>query len=120
MHNADSIAHAKYLRQLRGNEDDRHALFGELHDELMDFGFRSDVHALGGFIEDHDAGMDRKPSGQRDLLLVSAGERSGGAEDRRGLDAQQVYVLPGQIALSFAIDQAPSERRSQEPRDLYS
>src|SRR6266567_4287977 len=74
----------------------------------MDFGFRSDVDALRGFIQDHDAGMDRKASRQRDLLLVSARERPGGAEDRGGLDAQQVYVFPGQIALFSVIDQAPA------------
>ena len=76
-HDRDAVAHAENLGQLRRDHDDGEAALGEIDDELVDFGFRADVDALGGLVEDENFGLRGEPAGQRDLLLIAAGERAG-------------------------------------------
>src|SRR5258708_4752214 len=52
MHDRDTVAHPQDLRQLRRNHQDRPAALPPFDPQLLDFPFRSDVHALRGFVQD--------------------------------------------------------------------
>ena len=40
--------------------------------QFLDFGFRSDIDSAGGLIENKQLRFGRQPSGQQNLLLISA------------------------------------------------
>ena len=69
-------AHAQQFGQFRGNQDDGHALAGEIGDHRVDVGLGLDVDALGRLVEDEHARLGRQPFGKHDLLLVAAGKRA--------------------------------------------
>src|SRR5699024_11956891 len=70
------VSHADALRQLGGDEDDGHALGGEVTHELVDGPLGADVDAAGGLVHDDDAGVGDEPLGQDDLLLVATGQEA--------------------------------------------
>ena len=47
---------------------------GDLADQLVQIGLGLDVDADGRLVDDQDLGVRRQPLGDRDLLLVAAGE----------------------------------------------
>ena len=48
----DPVAEAQHLLEFGGDEHDRHAVGGEVGDELLDLGLGADVDAAGGLVED--------------------------------------------------------------------
>ena len=48
----DAVAEPQHLLQLGGDEQHRHALVGQLGDELLDLGLGADVDAAGRLVED--------------------------------------------------------------------
>src|SRR5687768_4103010 len=69
-HHEQAVAQPEDLLQLGGDEDDGHALAGQLCDELLDLRLGADVDAPGGLVEDQHLGLRDQPAGQQDLLLV--------------------------------------------------
>ncbi len=62
--------------------------------------------ALCGFVEDRYGGLCGEPAGQRDLLLIAAGEGAGFGVNRVGLYPQSLHVSARQGVFGGAIDQA--------------
>src|SRR6478735_10027703 len=89
-HHDDAVAEPEDLLELRGDEDDGHALAGELGDELLDLGLGADVDAASGLVEDQHLGLGDQPAGQQHLLLVASGEV---AHQRVGVGRTDVELL---------------------------
>ena len=56
---------------------------GQLAHQPVDLGLGADVDALRRLVEDQHARLRRQPAGQRDLLLVAAGEVADRRVERR-------------------------------------
>ena len=98
----DPVGHPDDLGQLGGDEDDRHALGGEVAHELVDGALGTDVDAAGGLVHDDDPRLGEQPLRQHDLLLVAAREEAhlvgaaAGGELQRGEHARGAAgALPG-------------------------
>ena len=70
---------------------DGFALSGELFDQAVNLGFRSDVDPARRLVEQQDLAIRRKPTGDDRLLLVSAGE-----EADRPVDLKRTQIDVGQ------------------------
>ena len=68
-----------HFRQLRRNDDDRHAARGHCAEQLVNLRFGSDVDAPSRLVDDQDLGVQCHAARKQNLLLVAARERS----DRR-------------------------------------
>ena len=90
-HHEDAVAHAEDLRQLRGDEQDRQALSGEVRDRAVHIGLGADVDAVRRLVEDQDPRLRCEPLREHDLLLVAAGEASHHLRGRVRLDAQLLH-----------------------------
>src|ERR1700722_1695088 len=106
MHHGDAVAHSQDFRQLRRDHDNRHTTLGQADDEAVDFRLRSDVDSLCGLIEDKYGGLYGEPAGQRDLLLIAAGERASFGVDRMRFYAQALDVSARQGIFRSAMDEA--------------
>jgi hypothetical protein len=73
-HDQHAVADADDLRQFAGDDDDGHALLGQLVDKLIDLALGIDIHTPRGLVQDQDLGCDLQPACQQNLLLVAAGE----------------------------------------------
>src|SRR5688572_26615419 len=69
-HDDHAVTEPEDLLQLGGDEHDRHALAGELGDQLLDLGLGADVDAAGGLVEDQHLRLRDQPPGEQHLLLV--------------------------------------------------
>src|SRR5580693_6214031 len=72
VHHEDPVAHPQDLRQLRRNHEHRHALHGQLGDQLVDLGLGADVDAPGRLVEDEDLRFGHQPARDQDFLLIAA------------------------------------------------
>ena len=90
-------------------EDDRRALVSEPANEAMDLGLGADVDALRGFIEEHDARLERQPFAEHDLLLISAAE----CRDRR-FDGQALTVSAAAWWLARRFESRPNASPDQD------
>ena len=77
------VAEPQHLLQLGGDEDHRHALAGELGDQLLDLGLGADVDAAGRLVEDEHLRLGDQPAGQQHLLLVAAARGCASARSGR-------------------------------------
>ncbi len=73
-HDGDAVAHAEELGQVARHE--QHRLAGERQaiDEAVDLRLAADVDAARGLVEEEDVDVVVEQAGERDLLLVAAGE----------------------------------------------
>ena len=74
VHDQDAVGERDHFRHVAGDEKNGGALAGDLADELMQVGLGLDVDADRRLVDDEDLGLRREPFGDRNLLLVSAGE----------------------------------------------
>jgi len=92
MHDHDPVAHAQDLGHLRRDHEDREAVLLEPVHEVVDLLLRAHIHAAGGLIEDQHLRRGDQPLGDRDLLLVPAGQEPHLLVLVRGLDRQRLHV----------------------------
>jgi hypothetical protein len=76
--NEDAIADADEFFDFGRDDESGAAVVGVVVDELVYFGFRADVNAASGFVEDEEFGRVEEPFAENDFLLVAAAERAGG------------------------------------------
>src|SRR5271165_451794 len=109
VHNQDAVGERDHFRHVAGDEKNGGALAGDLADELMQVGLGLDVDADRRLVDDEDLGLSRQPFGDRNLLLVSAGEIADDLSERRRADVE---------ALDEGGDGARLAARIDEPDDI--
>src|SRR6202451_310005 len=72
-HHQDPVADAEYLRQLRGDHQDRDSVSREFRKQPVHLGLCGDVDAPGRLVHDQQARGASEPLRQHDFLLVTAG-----------------------------------------------
>src|ERR1700737_2979521 len=70
-----AMADAGNLLEIRRDQEDGKPAVERLLEQLVDFGFRSDIDAEGRLLEHQEPAARLHPAGNDDLLLVTAGER---------------------------------------------
>ena len=75
VHNDDAIAHGQYLRQIRRDHHDRHALARELAEQRMDFRLGADIDAARRLVDDEKLRPGREPFCDHHALLVPAAQK---------------------------------------------
>jgi len=119
VHHGDAVAHAEDFGHLGRDHDNRHAALGQIDHEAVDLGFGADIDALSGLVEDENGGRDVEPAGERDLLLIAAGERAGLGVDRRGFDLEAIDVDGGDVIFGSGVDEAAgADRRERGHGDV--
>src|SRR5271165_3386294 len=109
VHNQDAVGERDHFRHVAGDEKNGGALAGDVADELMQVGLGLDVDADRRLVDDEDLGLSRQPFGDRDLLLVSAGEIADDLSERRRADVE---------ALDEGGDGARLAARTDEPEEI--
>src|SRR5215210_423868 len=107
-----AIAALGHLFQLRGDEDDAETLRCEIVNELLYLRLRSHVDAPGGLVQHEHLGVHAQPAGQKDFLLVAAGEFSDRLVWARSLDSEALHEFLDQLVLCLLRDHP----RPREPR----
>ena len=79
---------------------------GEAADEGVDLGASADVDAAGGLVEQQHPRAVHEPAGEQDLLLVAAGERSGGAVGVGRSQLERLDLLARGLALGALVEEA--------------
>ncbi len=89
-----------------GDDDHGHAVGGEVAHDVEDFADEFGVQGGGGFVEEHEFGAHGQGAGDRDALLLAAGELAGVGGGLVGQpDAGQQGVGAVQdVASGFAAD----------------
>ncbi len=77
-----------------GDDDHRHAVGGQLAHDLQHLVDHLGVERRGGLVEEHDLGVHRQRPGDRDPLLLAAGQL-GGVLRRLGADADPLQQFLG-------------------------
>ena len=78
-HDQHAMGESEDLLDLVRDEQDRHAVGGQAHEDVVDVALRSDVDAAGRLVGDQDARIDEQRAREEQLLLVAAGQRPAGA-----------------------------------------
>src|SRR3712207_3377118 len=107
-----AIAALRHLVHLRGDKDDTQTLRREVVHELLYLRLRSHVDAAGGLVQYEHLRIHAQPAGQKDFLLVAAGELPDRLVWARGLDAEVRYEPVDQLVLGLLGHQP----RAREPR----
>src|SRR5215217_1376935 len=107
-----AIAAFRHLFQLRGDEDDPQTLRREIVHELLYLRLRSHVDAASGLVQYEHLGVHAQPAGQKDFLLVAAGELPDRLVWARSLDAEALHEFLDQLVLGPLRDHP----RPREPR----
>src|SRR5712691_12675901 len=81
----DAIGEPYHLGELRGHEQDRGPVRGELRDEPVDLVFRADVDPYGWVVEDDELRPTDEPATEDHLLLVAARQGRDNLVERGGL-----------------------------------
>src|SRR2546430_16542938 len=85
----------------------------------MHLGLSAYVDALGWLIENQHRRFGNQPAAQRDLLLISAGQRRDRREDRRRLDSKSARVISRNFFFASEIKRAESrETIERSERDI--
>ena len=102
-----AVAHQRDLAQLAREHHHRGALVGEVADQVVHLVLGADVDATGRVEQQHHAQTRCEPAGDRDLLLVAAGQAS---HLRRGacVDGQPADRLVDTCPLRPRVDRAPA------------
>ena len=116
-HHADAMGEAEQLGQLGRDQEDGEAVGGERANQPVDLGLGADVDALRRLVEDEEARLRRQPAGERDLLLVAAGERAHRRVDRRRADGEVGDEALRLGALGGAIEQAETAEGPRRPSE---
>src|SRR6266550_5679985 len=74
----DAIAEADQFRHFAGGDENADALRGEFANAGVDFALRTDIDASRRLVEQKQPRLAEDFLGERDLLLVSPGERADG------------------------------------------
>ena len=75
-------------------------------DDLIDLGFRADVDATGGFIQQQYFHRHRQPAAENGLLLIAAREEQHLLLGRRRFDVHRFDLVPGVVTLPASLNQA--------------
>ena len=105
-HDHDAVGHAQDLGHFRGDQYDGVALLGQVAHDAVDFGFRADIHTLGGFVHDDHFHLLSQCLGDDHLLLVAAGEGACGLENVHGLGIHVLQQLFGDFPFLLFVVQA--------------
>ena len=71
-HSENPVAHAQHLRHLRGYHDAGETLFRKACDQLVNGGFRTDIDAASGLIQNDKFRAGAEPFREHEFLLVAA------------------------------------------------
>ena len=74
IHDGDAVAYSEEFGQVTADEENGFALGGELVNQAVDVGFAGDVNAARGFVQKQAIHVVVEQAGERDFLLVAAGE----------------------------------------------
>ena len=69
-----AVGQAEHLVEIGTDDDHRHAMAGEIGDDVVDRGARADVDAAGRLVENDDFRLAQNALGDDDFLLVAARE----------------------------------------------
>lgn len=97
-HDGYAVADSEQFGQVTADDQDGAGVLrvaGELVDEFVDCGFSGDVDTPGGFIEEEDFRFTFQEAGERDFLLVTAGEGGGFLGGALAADAEAFDPFPG-------------------------
>ena len=72
VHDRDPVADELQLLQFGGGDEHRHTAGGGSFDQLVDLGFRADVDAAGGLVEQQQLRSRREGAAEDRPLLVAA------------------------------------------------
>jgi hypothetical protein len=84
--NMESVTDIVYLGQIGGDKNDSCSSLQQFGEEFVDFDFRTDIDAYGGFVENEKAGTVVEPFSDDDFLLISAGKTRRGSVARSCFD----------------------------------
>src|SRR6478736_4154873 len=94
-HHRDAVAQADQLHQFGRDDDHGQPLAGQSLDQEIDVALGADVNATRRLVEHHHLRLRLQHLGQRQLLLVAAGQRGGTGVEVAGADAVVLHG-PGQ------------------------
>src|SRR6478609_3912635 len=117
-HEDDPVGGGAGEAHLVGDDDHRHALLGEVDHDVEDLLDHLRVEGGGGLVEEHHLRLHRQRAGDRDALLLAAGEL-GGVLLGLVADAHAVEQLAGLLlglGLAHAADLDRAERDVLEDR----
>src|SRR5918995_5657313 len=100
-----AIATLRDLFHLRGDEDDAQSLRREIVHELLYLRFRSNVDTAGRLVQYEHFGVHAHPAGQKNLLLVAAGELPDRLVWTRSLDTEALHEFLDQLVLRLLRNQ---------------
>src|SRR5215218_200827 len=92
-----AIAALRHLFQLRGDKVYAQTLRREIVHELLYLRLRPHVDAAGGLVQYEHLGVHAQPAGQKDFLLVAAGEFPDRLVWARSLDAEALHEFLDQL-----------------------
>ena len=117
----DAVAEAQHLLELGRDEEHRHAVLGEVDDELLDLGLGADVDAARRLVEDEQPGRGGEPAREQHLLLVAAREVAHERVGVAGTDVERLDVRWRQLVLALLRDRAePAAVGLQRQRDVVA
>src|SRR6185369_5709828 len=77
--------------------------------DMVDFRFRADIHALRRFVEDKELWFGREPAGQCNFLLVAAAQTARGSLSAVGFHAEGAKVVKDERV--FGTEPEPGSRK---------
>ena len=114
-HDEHAVGEGEDLGQLGGDDQDGHAVAGQLGEQAVDLGLGADVDPAGRLVDDEQRRLAGQPLGQHDLLLVAAREQRDRAGDPAVLDLEALGPVGGERALGARPKMRPS--RSRRPSE---
>lgn len=96
-----------------GYEEDGGAFAGELIEKLVNFAFRADIHAAGGFIDNEDFAVAGEPFGECDFLLITAAQAGDLSFEAGSFHTQFLGVLLRESAFILLADEAEGREIGQ-------
>ena len=101
VHDGDAVAYPEEFGQVTAYEEYGFALCCELVNQVVDVGFAGNVNAARGFVQKEAIYVVIEQAGERDFLLVAAGEVCDGLCRSRCANAEARYPLAGNGAQFF-------------------
>ena len=115
-HHDHAVAHRQHLGEV--GRDDQHGdpVPGEVVDQPVDVGLRTDVDATRRLVEHEHFGRHVEPLRQHRLLLVAAREVADRRVERGRPDVQAIAERGGSRPLGIAVDEAEPAPERGDPR----
>ena len=114
VHDGDAVAYSEEFGQVTAYEENGFALCCELVNQVVDVGFAGNVNAARGFVQKQAIYVVVEQAGERDFLLVAAGEVRNGLCRSRCANAEARYPLAGNGSQFFRRDDPSGQAREGE------